>query len=311
MAEKGALASLSQLESPGGLLEAACWLPLYHAFTGVGEAWLTHTLSFPRWPGPVVWHSAYDALHCVLKRHVKAADKRLRVDQVLEIQVRLPAPSVAMASWMARTGFNESASLPHSLRHGMGALIARHQLGPEEMVAEDWKQQPAYGEVASRVRVQHDLSLTLDFMGQAVESVGPLIGGITEAEWRRLLERVSRPEVGWPTLSWADVRSLMRHRPDKWIKQLRFAPISLAEARLDEWQLRLGAEIEVYTTRGGKWPDRRSFPEHSPGTPWSDTIAFVHDQFVRADDQRRESCTEIWAGSLEGSGEGWVEHLLK
>jgi 2-methylcitrate dehydratase PrpD len=312
LAAKGTQSSLNQLEAPGGLLESACWIPLKHAFTGLGQAWLTHTLSFPRWPGPVVWHSTYDALDKVLKRHVKAADKRLRVDQVSEIHLRVPAPAVALDQWAARTGLQESAGLPHAVRHGIGALVAEHQLGAHEMNPADWSKRSAiYGDVASRIRVRHDLSLTLDFMGQVVDTISPLVGGITETEWKGLMGRVSRPEVGWPTVQWGDLRSLWKHRPDKWFHTVRFAPGNLSDARLDEWQLRLGAEIEVYTTRGGKWPERRSVPEHSPGTPWLETIASVHDRFAAGEEKRMEQAQWVWDSGGEHDAVEWVSKLLE
>jgi len=312
LAQKGARASLDLLEAPGGLLENACWIPLSHSFTALGEAWLTHTLSFPRWPGPVAWHAVYDSVNSVLERHVKAADKRLRVDQVLEIHVKVPAPSVAMDAWFGRIGLRDGAGLPHAVRHGIGALIARHELGVAQMDGADWEQRKeAYGDVASRVKVEHDLSLTLDFMAQVVESVAPLVGGITEAEWRGLMERVARPEVGWPSMKWSDARSLLRHRPDKWLKKVRFAPVSLAEGRLDEWQIRLGASVEVYTTRGGKWPENRSIPDHSPGTPWSGTIGSVHSCFSRADPKRAKTCDEVWEYPPGEGAEDWVDRLLE
>jgi 2-methylcitrate dehydratase PrpD len=312
LAQKGTRSSLSQLEAPGGLLESACWMPLKHAFTGLGEAWLTQTLSFPKWPGPVVWHAAFDALNLVLQRHVKAADKRLRVDQVSEIHLRVPAPAAALDQWSGRYGLQESAGLPHSVRHGMGALIAEHQLGTAEMSPNGWNERSqVYGDVASRIRVQHDLSLTLDFMGQVVDSISPLIGGITESEWKGLMDRVSRPEVGWPTVQWSDARSLWKHRPDRWFRKVRFAPRTLADARLDEWQLRLGAQVEVYTTRGGKWPERRCIPEHSPGTPWLETIASVHARFAAGDTLRMERARTVWDADGGQDAAEWVSLLLE
>ena len=312
MAKKGGLAARDQLESPGGLLESACWLPLPHAFTGFGEAWLTHTLTFPKWPGPVVWHSAYDALGRVLERHVKAADKRLRVDQVKEIHVKVPAPAVALDAWVSRYGVRSSAGLPHAVRHGMGALVAQHALGVAEMEPDGWSQRKrVYGDLASRVRIEHDLSLTLDFMSQVVHALAPLIGGITESEWRSLLERVARPEVGWPTIKWSDARSLMKHRPDKWIRKVRFAPISLADGQFNEWQLRLGASVVVYTTRGGKWPESVSIPDCSPGTSWAETIVSVHSSFSKGDEERSKTCDQVWCSAETEDAGMWVDCLLE
>ena len=312
LAQKGGSASYDQLAAPGGLLESACWLPLPHAFTGLGEAWLTQTVTFPRWPGPVVWHSAYDALSRVLARHVKAADKRLRADQVKEIHLKVPAPAVALDAWVGRFGVRSSAGLPHAVRHAMGALVAQHSLGVMEMEHDHWvDRRGLYGDVAGRVRIEHDLSLTLEFMAQVVHAIAPLIGGITEPEWRSLIDRVARPEVGWPTIKWSDARSFIKHRPDKWLQKIRFAPVSLSDGQFDEWQLRLGAHISVYTTRGGKWPESVSIPDCSPGTSWNDTIVSVHSLFAKGDENRMKTCHEIWCASESETAEDWVNTLLE
>ena len=260
----------------------------------------------------MVWHSAYDALNRVLGRHVKAADKRLRADQVKEIYVRVPAPAVALDAWVTRFGMRSAAGLPHAVRHAMGALVAQHSLGTAEMDPQLWAQRRhVYGDVASRVRIAHDLGLTLNFMGQVVHALSPLIGGITESEWRELKDRVVRPEVGWPTVTWSDARSIIEHRPDKWFHKIRFAPNDLADGRFDEWQLRLGARVEVYTTRGGKWPEAVDIPDCSPGTSWSDTIRCVHSAFVNGDEQRSKTCDQVWGSSESTDSEGWVKSLLE
>ena len=134
-------------------------MPLQHAFSGLGKAWLTETVSFPRWPGPAVWHAALDCVDEILARHIKAADKRLRADQVTRLQVHLPAPAVALDRWSSRHGLRTPDGLAHALRHAIGALIVEHQLGSSELQAERWPERvERYGEVASRVTVDHDLT---------------------------------------------------------------------------------------------------------------------------------------------------------
>ena len=271
-AAAGVQSCLSILEAPGGVLETSCWLPLKHAYTGLGEVWLTETIAFPRWPGPAVWHSTYDAVNEVLERHIKAADKRLRADQVAQIVVRVPAPGIALNQWMERHGLRDSTSLGHAVRHGIGALVVDHSLGAEQLTEVGWEERRlAYGKIAGKVRIEHDISLTLELMGHMVDTVAPLIGGVTEGEWKWLAEKVRRPEVAWPSISFTDVRNLVQHRPDKWIKTLRYASRNLADARLSEWQMRLGANVEVSTTRGGTWPERRNIPVDGPGWSWKST----------------------------------------
>ena len=310
-ARAGVKGSLDLLEAPGGMLETSCWLPLHHAYTGLGQAWLTETISFPRWPGPAAWHSVYDAIHEVLQRHIKAADKRLRADQVERITIKVPAPSMALDRWMERHGIREAASLGHAVRHGIGALVVDHELGTEQLDMAGWEERRlAYGMIAGRVRVEHDVSLTLDFMGHMVESVSPLIGGVTEGEWRGLLERVRRPEVAWPSVSFSDVRNLVQHRPDKWFKAVRYAPRDLAQARLPEWQMRLGAAVEINTTRGGCWPERRAIAENGPGWSYKATRDSVLQRFAADDPARAEQAPDLLGIGLDEDAEVWLKALV-
>jgi len=299
------------LDAAGGVLDTSCWLPLRHAFSGLGTAWLTETVSFPRWPGPAVWHAALDCVNEILARHVKAADKRLRSDQVTAIHVQLPAPAVALDGWSNRHGLRVSEGLGHALRHAIGALVVEHQLGSAELQPERWAERiERYGDVASRVTVTHDLDLTLGFMGSMVETAAPLIGGITEAEWRNLLGRFETPEVGWPALGIKGLRSIIKHRPDRWLKTVRYAPGDLADARLSDWQLHLGARVELSTTRGGVWPESLTFAKGSPGTPWNQVVEDVSARFASGDPDRLARVQGLIDSGAEVPVASIVEGLL-
>ncbi len=278
LASKGVQGQLDLLECSGGLLEAGCWLPLHQALTGLGVAWLTETVCFPRWPGPVAWHAALDCVDEILSRHVKAADKRLRADQVLDITVSVPAPAIALDRWVVRHGRPDAAGMAHSIRHTIGALVAHHELQiPAELEDE------RCGLVAGKVRVEHDLKLTMDFVAHALDTVLPLIGGITEGEWKRLAGRFEAPESGWPSIGWKDIRTLAQHRPDKWLQRIRYAPRDLSEGRISEWQWRLGAAVEVRTTRGGCWPADRPIASGGPGDAWEPLVERVVGAFAQGD----------------------------
>ena len=311
LAKAGAHGPLNILDAAGGLLESGCWLPLPHAFTGLGEAWLTETLSFPRWPGPPAWHATLDAVNEVLRRHIKAADKRLRADQVRAIRVSVPAPAVALERWRGRHGLRDSQSLGHAVRHAIGALVVEHQLGEAELSAQDWSERSErYGDIAGRVTVTHDLGLTMDLISNTVQTAAPLVGGVTEAEWWALARRLEGAEAGWPALGLDGVRSLLKHRPDKWIKAVRYAPRDLADAHLSDWQPRMGASVVVDTTRGGSWPEVRVNAEGGPGSSWNGLIDEVMAGFSGDDADRKMTADELWESALSQDAHAIVERLL-
>ena len=310
-AASGVTGQLDVLEAAGGLLEAASWIPLTHAFTGLGQAWLTHTLSFPRWPGPPAFHAALDAVREVLDRHIKAADKRLRADQVSGIRIGLSAPAVALDRWMVRRGIRGPEGLGHSLRHAVGALVVDHELGQSTLSQHDWAaRRERYGEIASLVEVEHDLELSLDLASSTIATVAPLFGGITEGEIRESLGRLSAPEIGWPSVRLGDMKALITHRPDKWMRSIRYAARDLDAAQLEDWQLRLGASVAIATTRGGNWPDRRSTAVGGPSSPLSETIQRVIGDFVGEDAAKRAHIRMLWESDEQHEALPHIRRLL-
>jgi hypothetical protein len=71
----------------------------------------------------------------------------------------------------------------------------------------------------------------------------------------------------------------------------RAAAVELPHIDVASWQLHLPVEIQLYTTRGGRWPERRSLPEGSPGSDWSHTRAFVLGRFDGT--PRQEAATAL------------------
>jgi 2-methylcitrate dehydratase PrpD len=311
LAKRGVTAPLGLLDSPGGLLELSTWLPLHHAFTGLGEAWLTQTLSFPKWPGPPAWHSSLDGVAEVLARHLKAADKRLRADQVRQIVVRVPAPAIALDRWMTRHGLQESAGLGHSIRHAIGALVVDHELGMAQLSNKGWAERSErYGSVARHVQIEHDIGLTMDLMNHMVDAAAPLIGGVTEGEWRGLLGRIEVQSAGWSEFKWADLLTVARHRPDQWFKRIRYAARDLGDGHLDQWQFKMGSGIVIKTTRGGSWPEKRVIAEGGPGSPWEPLIESVITGFSAGDPARLKSGRDVFDSVATGGSQPWVESLL-
>ena len=302
LARKGVAGKTDVLEQAGGLMEAGCWVPLSHAYTGLGTAWLTETVSFPRWPGPVAWHSVLDGVHEVLSRHLKAADKRIRADQILAITVRVPAPAVALDQWIVRHGLPDRLGLGHSIRHAIGALVVHHELSVPALDPD-----PRCGLVAGRVRIEHDISLTMDLMTHALDTVLPLLGGLTEGEIRSLFNRMGGANSIWPRMKWSDARTFAEQRPDRWLERIRYAPRSLSDARISAWQWRFGAHVEVKTSRGGRWPTSVPVASGGPGSSWDPLRSRVVEAFAQ-DDEGSEA--DAWA-VLDMSAEVGTADVLK
>ena len=246
-----------------------------------------------------------------MDRHIKAADKRLRADQVSGITVGLSAPAVALDRWMSRRGIRGPEGLGHSLRHAIGALVVDHELNSQTLSSEGWDtRRDRYGEIARLVEVEHDLELSLDLAGSSIGTISPLFGGITEGEIRETLGRLSAPEIGWPSIGLGDVKALLTHRPDKWMRIIRYASHNLRDAQLEDWQLRLGASVAISTTRGGNWPDRRATAVGGPSSPFSALSARVIADFAGDNASRQAHMRMLWESAGEQDAHPHVESLL-
>ncbi len=279
LARAGASGPLDLLDARGGLLDRLSPVPLRHAFTGWGRAWLSMSSSFPAHPLALPLQSALQGVEEVLARHVKAADKRLRADQVERIEVRLGAVGFGLHGLVGRWPAAGRLAMTSRLPEAIGLMLAEGAYDAHLLRAADrpTAQREAIAQVASKVHLSHDMARTMRFVDHLVEVLGPLLAGLGAEDLRRAAQ--AREDFGIPALPGpqdvAGLVQLARLRPAALAERLRYRSGDLGDARLDELQLLLGADVRVQTTRGGSWPEHREVPIGSPGWSWADTVARV------------------------------------
>ena len=274
--EAAALAA-SGMSAPLGLLDGDEFFAgrtpeaLRAAFTGLRTTWLTATLAFKLVPASTFVQTPVESVWEILRRHVKAADKRLRADQVEGIEVRVAAPAHRLDG--GTDDRLEPASIPYSIPLALGVLIVAHELSPAVLTAE-WldANAEAVRTVASRVRVVHDPGRTALSVSPMLRSLAPLFAGVPPLRLVRHLKGAT-PGMGSARRPWAvDMfRRVQESRLDRVLGDLRGAVPDLSTARLGEFCLHTDTEVLLYTTRGGTWPERRVGPEGAPGWAWQDT----------------------------------------
>lgn len=311
MARDGARGPLDILDDRDGLLGALSWVPLRAAFTGLGAAWLTETLAFGLMPVHPVNAPSVQAVHEILMRHVRAADKRLRVNQVDKIELDVTAPTFALAGMRARHPGHSPASIPACLKTSVGALVADHELDVAQLEeASLARRHDDIAEVAAKVEVRHDWARTMDLVEHAVDVLQPLLAGVTSSELRTVAMRASGVYGSLPVGA-AEVLTLLRRRPGRLMERIRYASGNLADARLDQWQYRYGCEVRVYTTRGGSWPERREVAWGSPGWPWADTQDRVLQKFAGSVEREALAAAAALRDADPGDdATGYVDALL-
>lgn len=301
-AKKGATAPLDLLDGDA-FFAGRTPAPLRAAFTGLGAAWLTATMAYKLIPASTFVQTPVESVWEILRRHVKAADKRLRPDQVEAIEVHVAAPAHRFDA-LADPAL-VPAAVPHRIASALGVLVVAHELTPS-VLTEEWlgKHAESVGAVAASVRVVHDPARTAMAAVPTLQALAPLFSGLPPTRLLRLLAG-AMPAADAPRRPPAldMLRRVVDARPERALAAIRGAEPDLSTARLGEFSLRTDTEVLLHTTRGGTWPERRPGPEGAPGWSWEDTRGQVlarHGAVAGA----------LASTSARESGGAWVQGLF-
>ena len=206
---------------------------------------------------------------------MKAADKRLRAEQVEKIEVRVGLLPWAMDQAAAGVDSRAPGALAWSIKRAVGVLVARHALRPEDLTAEALAEKAADSEhVASRVEVVHDWALSLSTAESFTRTLGPLFARLSPLQLRQVRTRL-KEAGGWPRWHREDLLPIVRARPDRVLRNLRARHGDLGDVDLSAFRWPIPVEIKLYTTRGGWWPERRSLPLGSVATGDLEAVALA------------------------------------
>lgn len=232
---------------PDTLERLEAWTLLPGAFAGLGSLWLTRTVVLKASPG-MAWTSvAVEAVDEILHRHVRAAEKRLRTDQVERVEIRVGTLPYTMERWSDVIDGFDPFVLGSSIKRSVGALVAFHERTPE-VLADPSARAEEIAAVASRVEVVHDWKCTLG----TVEGLAPVLSALGAPA---VGTAVRMRESGM--LPVPDARALVAGRLDRVLRALaRRGDLG----GIESFAWRLPVEVKLYTTRGGWWPERRSVP---------------------------------------------------
>jgi 2-methylcitrate dehydratase PrpD len=293
---------LAILDAESRFYAALCEFPLMGAYGGLGRSWLTRTLvvkpdAAMAWAGVAV-----QGVHEILERHIKAADKRLRSDQVERIELRVGLLPWAMdAAGDELEGFSP-AGLAWSIKRALAVLIARHGLRPEDLTpAALAEKRDEIEQLAQKVQVVHDWSLSVATVEHFTRVLGPLFTGMNPLQLRAVRTRL-KAAGGWPRWHREDLWPIARSRPDRVLWNLRAPPGDLGDVDLDAFRWHLPIEVKLYTTRGGWWPERRALPLGSVATHDIEAVALAKHGGAAAN--------TALAAPADAPADRWVAELL-
>ncbi|MCK6523093.1 MmgE/PrpD family protein, partial [Myxococcota bacterium] len=251
-------------QGPTALLDDDRWLsglsgapPLREAFGGLGAVWLTERLAIKRLPGDADTLTAVESIAEILQRHVKAAEKRLRPDQIDHIDVRLPARSLLQQRAVAELEGLDAGLITRSIPRAAAVLALAHELGGAQL-SPDWleSRRASVDELAGRVHLFHDWALTTRQTVESVLALAPLLGDhrLAKAAVRRTLGGARALPPPATLEEWTETA---RARPDRLLTARPSNPGDLA-ALGPHIGAFVPVEVKLYTTRGGWWPERRA-----------------------------------------------------
>jgi hypothetical protein len=264
------------------------------ALTPPREAWLTRHLAVGRFPGLPATTVALDALDVVLTRHLRAGEKRLRLDQVDRIEVRVAfGPEVLEPLGAALAPPSLGA---YSIARAMALLVAHHELGVGWLEAGvSGEREAEIAAVAERVVVVHDWKLSVRKGLALSAALGPVLGGQGPV---RALRAGAAHLHGRPER--AALVALAREQPWRLVTGLRrsggLEACDLAQASV--WP----TELKLFTTRGGWWPERRQAATGSGG----DLEAAARARFGND-----SAATALLARSLDSPARDFVAECLE
>ncbi len=312
LASAGVRGDLDTLDDRDGFFSAVSPLPLRSAFTGLGQAWLTRTLAYRLMPGAEHIQVPVQAVREILRRHVKAAEKRLRVDQWDRVELAVDGVAHGMDQVAARHPGVSPGPLPYAIARTIGALAVHYDFGPDQLSA-DWlgAHHEAVADIARRIELFHDWRATESWVEHLLDTAEPLFSGVRPAELRAASRRILATHgasLGSPNPH--ELFEVLKRRPDRVLARVGRGSGDLADMDVAAFRHHHPVEVKLYTTRGGWWPERRDTPEGAPGWSWEATVDGVLVKAAQGDPERRATADALLASDGGESASDWVGSLL-
>lgn len=195
------------------------WRPkvfLSGVLSSLGEVWLMETCVQTAIPSSVHWFSALQAIEDIYTRHIKAADKRLRVDQVVLIDVHLPhflseLPIQGLKEAIAHYAHHHSWD---SLGESSGKTLT----------------------LASKIQVHFSVEQSLKYWESLFQIFPNVFAGISDVLFSNT----------------DDFSFLERRRFHKILGALKYEK-QVWKKDISKLKIGFPSQVVLYTTRGGKW----------------------------------------------------------
>ena len=218
------------LDNPSPTLQSG--ISKYSVWFGWVVRFVMQTIRPVLTKGPFEWLTAIQSVEEILNRHIKAASKRLRYQQVERIEISVPhifgQRQQEVSEWISKFALTHEWNDEH------------------DDVRWCEKNAVPLRELSSKIEYRFAPSLTEKMFTQMLIELPDLFVGTS-------IDQVASV-TGLP-LNWMSIRS---HRDlKKAIQGCAYVKGTPTQAQLNAFQLQIPVEVKLMTTRGGTWPERR------------------------------------------------------
>lgn len=249
----GARGAPRALSGENGFLEDFSYEPLSVMLDGLGDTWVTKTLSFKPYPGCAYLQAPLQAFDELRGR------ERFRSDEVEEIRVGGSLPTVLMENYSGEATGSDPVT-PTSVAFSVKRALALHISGGEynssELSEENLTSRASdIRNYSGLVTLEHDWDRTVRLIEGVNRGIdlGSLVGHVGYLQLAGALRKVRNRHSGFSTSreilklltggGLKKVRELGRRGPD-------WECFDLSRARMDRIQFRFGCRLEVRLSGG-------------------------------------------------------------
>lgn len=199
---------------------------------GLGDVWYASQVRFVEAPVSLEWLTVVQSVEEILRRHLKAASKRLRIQQIERIRILAP---------------HCLADSETDFRNWIAKYVLTHEWSSEHLdLTWNLDNAPLIQELIHNIEIEYAPHLTEQLFSQMLTELPDFFVGVTVEQ----MAQVSNLPIHWTSL-----RSHKALR--KAIQGCAYASGHPTQAQLDAFELHFPIEVRLMTTRGGTWPERR------------------------------------------------------
>ncbi|MBW2254324.1 MAG: MmgE/PrpD family protein [Deltaproteobacteria bacterium] len=259
-----------------GFWASFSYVPLPHLMSGFGQAWVTDTLTYKRYPGCAYVGTTLDALFEIREACAQATGAPLDPDQVERVEVEASLLSVEMDSISREhvqpeeplSPINVNFSIPYNV--AIALLAGRHtaaELSPEFLAEHE---EPIRA-LAERTTLRHDWRMTFEVVAAFDTVLGKSsVAAVLGPRDLVTLARGYRNQLGGDRRS-LDLSSLFTHLPELLERGRRAlgrrgrGTPDLGEVDFSAFRMAFPARVTVHTTDGRAFSARQDVPFGAPG----------------------------------------------